>query len=89
MAANEANQHHTGGIVHPDDQPVLIAGDIEHHSVICEETGGTKLCLDVGRRCPIGLLRFLVPRPERSFGLAMVGLLPKLPQRFSTDDSHA
>jgi len=39
MCPNKSDINNPIGIVDPDYQPILVAGNIEHHSAIFENTG--------------------------------------------------
>ena len=61
MGADKSNKHQTLRIANRNYQPEVVAFDVEHHPVICQETGIAVNGLDVGWCSPIGVADFGVP----------------------------
>lgn len=53
MCPDKPYVNHSVSIINPDNQPILVAGYIKHHSSILEDTGIAKILFDISRRSPI------------------------------------
>src|SRR5580692_10889313 len=86
MRADEADVHGEELVLHGDDDPILVALDVEHHAVSCEETGGRVLSLDVVGTAPLRALNLREPGEER---LACVAVpVGKRPDCRAIEDAH-
>ena len=56
VGAYEPDVHDAIGIVDPDHDAILVAGDVKHHAAIPEDARAAEIPLDVRRLRPIGLL---------------------------------
>jgi hypothetical protein len=65
MRADEANGDGEELVLHADDDPVLVALDVEHHAVSSEEAGRRVLGLDDVGTAPVGALNLGEPGEER------------------------
>ena len=75
MRANELDIHNPDPVRHCNDEPIVIAFDVEHHAPILEDAGVAVLRLDIRRLLPGRARSFVVPRLERL--LRLTPLLPK------------
>jgi len=86
MRPDEADVDDAERVVDGDDQPVLVALDIENDPVVGYDAGTSVNILDIFRRLPLCLSSILTPGYERHFHVSMT--LPKGAQRASCDDTH-
>jgi hypothetical protein len=54
MWANESYIGDAVGIVDPNNEAILVAGNIEHGSAVFEDAGGPKIAFNIRRRGPVG-----------------------------------
>jgi hypothetical protein len=66
VRANELDVHHADPVRHRNDEPIVIAFDIEHHAAILEDAGVAVLRLDIG-----GLEYVDTGRRKTEYGLTM------------------
>lgn len=72
MSADEFHEYAAKSIGYMDDQPVLVAAEIEDDTAVAHEIDGTaKLALYFGRVGPMRLRRNREPRPNWAFGMRM------------------
>jgi hypothetical protein len=87
MRPDEFHQHATECVRHVDDQPVLVAAEVEDHAVVADEIDrGAELPFDGIGVAPASLARQRKPCTDRPFGLRMA--LPELLQRPAGDHLH-
>ena len=65
VRADEADVDHPLRVVDPDDQPVLVASQVEHHPPVFQDAGRAELGLYRGRRGPVGLQHVAIPGQGR------------------------
>ena len=68
MGADELDVDGLESVSHRDDEPIVVALDVEHHAVVTDETGAGVTMANVLRRAPDGVLGFVVPRLQGLFG---------------------
>src|SRR3984893_15470961 len=61
MSTNEADVDDAIRIVDPDHDAILVAGDVEDHAAVLENTGAADITFDVRRLRPVGLPH--LPKP--------------------------
>jgi len=71
MGTDEAYEDCLLVISNLDNQPILVASNVEDHPVAPNNTGSRISLFDIRRRTPNCLLNFLVPRAQRLFGVSM------------------
>lgn len=86
MRAHETNVYHALLINDDDDQPVMIAFDIEYNPVMGQKAGISVDRFDIRRRIP-GRARH-IPKPDlqRDGGIGVC--FPKFAQQAPADDPH-
>jgi len=52
MAANKSNEHQSLAVPHKHNQPVVVAFDVEHYTLVGNERGVSVRCLDINGRLP-------------------------------------
>src|SRR2546427_5534021 len=83
---NKANVDDARSIIDGHHKTVLIAPNIEDHTIIAHHARIAVHISDVGRRFPGGAFGITIPRLE---GLLSIGVLfPKKAQRFEGDNAH-
>ena len=75
-------------VVHMNYEPMLIAADIEHHAIVCDETRRAVLRLDVIRCFPSRLPSLSVPGFEGLFSILAATPGPIGLERTFGDHSH-
>jgi len=86
VCPDKANVNDARRIVDSHHQTVLIAPNIEDHTIIAHNARVTVHISDVGRRFPGGAFGVTIPRLE---GLLSIGVLfPKKAKRFEGDNAH-
>jgi len=53
LIADKSNEHQSLTVANEDNQPVAIAFDVEHHTLIGNERGVSVSCLDIRGRFPL------------------------------------
>ena len=71
MGTDETDVDDTGVVVNFDDQPVLIAFDVEHNAVAWQDIGAVIANANILRVSPLRMLCFCVPGPERLLGVVV------------------
>ena len=61
MCANESYIDDAVGIVDPNNEAILVAGNIEHGSAVFEDAGGPKIAFNIRRRGPVGSFDLPIP----------------------------
>src|ERR1700675_3507641 len=86
VRAHEPDVDHPIRVVDLHHEPVSVAPDVEHHTVVADDARGPVLRLDLRGGIPILLLDFAVPREK---GLLHVRVqLPELAEGRSRHDPH-
>ena len=65
MGSDEFDEDHVSQVVHGDDQPVLIAADVEDDAIAAGEVGRSVSILDVLWRVPRCMVDLCEPNAER------------------------
>ena len=86
MGTHKTDPHHTIRIIHLHDQPVMVAFDVEHHSVVRQKRSAGIIPLDVVGPFPGGIFRFLILGLKLLLTAGM--LLPEIPQCLFGDYSQ-
>src|ERR1041385_545796 len=85
MGAYESDEHLMGGVGHLDDQPKVVAADVEYGPR--SNPGRVReVAPDVDEVPPLRLRSHLEPRPERHLGLRMPN--PELLESSPRNDPH-
>ena len=61
MCANESYVDDAVGLVDPNNDAILVAGNIEHNSAVFEDAGGPKIAFNIHRRGPVGSFDLPIP----------------------------
>ena len=64
MATDKADEHQALAVTYKRSQPVVIAFDVEHDTLVGNERGVSVSCLDIERRLPLGSARPRHTKPE-------------------------
>ena len=86
MATNKSDEHQALAVSYECNQPVVVAFDVEHDTLVGNERGVSGRCLDIGRRLPFGSASQGIPSLERGLGVRV--FLPKGLERCDGYDSH-
>src|SRR2546425_11689613 len=86
VRADEADVDHPVRVVDLHHESVIVALDVEHHSVVTDDARCSVLRLDLRGVVPILLLDFAVPREKRLLRVRVQ--LPELPEWPFRDDPH-
>ncbi len=71
MSANKADKNNADVITDGDNQPIGIAFDVEHDTIVRNDAGITMCSLNIGWILPIGVRGFIVPSFQCFFGISM------------------
>src|SRR5215813_6888145 len=83
---DKANVYYARRIIDGHHKTILIAPNIEDHTIIAHNARVAVHISDVGRRFPGGAFGVTIPRLE---GLLSIGVLfPKKAKRFEGDNAH-
>ena len=75
MATDKSDEHQALAVSYKRNQPVVVAFDVEHDTLVGNERGVSVSCLDIRRRLPFGSAR---PRhTKHEAGLWRQGAFPK------------
>jgi len=88
VRTDAADIDHSVMMVHPGNQAILVAADIEYHPAIEQNVGAVEHSLDRRRIRPGRATNHLDPGAQRQFRIAMRRLLPECPERTDRDDPH-
>src|SRR5258708_31802108 len=66
VCAEPLDEHNLPAIVGCGHQPVVIALDVEHHTVGANDAGSAIAAFDLGGVAPLGSLRLIKPRIENA-----------------------
>ena len=86
MYADELDADGLEAVSHGNDKSVIVALDVEHHTVAPDEAGTRVVVANVLRDSPRGMLGFVVLGLQGLFGVGMPFL--KAPQRADGDNFH-
>jgi len=86
MTANESDEHESLAVPHKHNQPVVVAFDVEHHTLVGNERGVSVSCLDIRRGLPPCPASQGIPSLKRGLGVRV--LLPKGLERCDGSDSY-
>jgi hypothetical protein len=86
VSANEAYVADLIRIIDCHYQPVSVALDVKHDTVLAEDAGTRVCALDVCRTLPNRRLYIIIPGPETLLGVRMV--FPEFPQCSPGYDPH-
>jgi len=86
VRAHEPDKHDLELILHRDNDPIFVAPDVEHHSIVGDKTRVTISLFDVYGRLPMGMFDIGIPSLKRLPSVGMV--FPKEAEGFSGDDPH-
>src|SRR2546427_4923797 len=87
VRADEADVDQPVRVVDLHHESVIVALDVEHHSVVTDDARCSVLRLDLRGVVPILLLDFAVPREKRLLRVRVQ--LPELPEWPFRDDPHS
>jgi hypothetical protein len=86
MATNKSDEQQALAVTYERNQPVVIAFNVEHDTLVSNERSVSVSCLDIGRRLPFGSASQGIPSLKRGLGVRV--LLPKGLERCDGYDSH-
>ena len=86
VSSDKPDENNPAVVVDFDDEPVVVAFDVEDNPVSGEDVRARVEFFDVLRPAPIRRLGFMEPRFERCFGAGVFFI--KIPECFPCDDSH-
>ena len=86
MATNKSDEHQALAVTYERNQPVVVAFDVEHHTLVGNERSVSVSCLDIRRGLPPCPASQGIPSLKRGLGVRV--LLPKGLERCDGYDSH-
>ena len=86
MATNKSDEHQALAVTYQRSQPVVLAYDVEHDTLVGNEGSVSLSCLDTESECHLALLVQGIPILKRYFGVRV--LFPKSLERCDGYDSH-
>ena len=89
VRADEPDVHDAIRIIYPNNDAILVAGDIEYRATVVENARATDGSLDVRRGCPVGPPDLPEPRHQRLARVSVRGASPdESLKRAERNDSH-
>ena len=64
MATDKSYEHQALAVTYERNQPVVVAFDVEHDTLVGNEGSVSVSCLDIERRLPLGSARPRHTKPE-------------------------
>ena len=74
MRSDEPDINHAIRIVDPNDQPILVAGNVEDHPTITQDAGGAEIPFYFARCLPLRQKHIPVPGKRGLTSIGMRGL---------------
>src|SRR5665647_75531 len=86
---DEPDVHDAIRIIYPNNDAILVAGDIEYRATVVENARATNGSLDIRRRCPVSPPDLPVPRHQRLAHVSVRGAsLDESLKRTERNDPH-